>query len=413
LVAQKAGGVAGGIAGTGFTKVKGAGQWGVNKAKSVGQNTGKFAGRMGLAGVGAGLLRVGVGARDGTVGASVNKIGQFSSQWSKDMSKTREKQKAVARQKVLEKLGMSADVGGGVEKLRAVVDDKNVKIATNFAKGAGYATTGLAFGAPSAVAAMALGAYGARGGIGSFLTSVGKNNGKAEKRNNELRLLESQRATDFATASTKRKSALSALGERPSDGAGRKKYDQEEKKINKEYDNDRSTAKDKFSKAKEVLDKKNPHSILGWREGLGAVGGTIKGPNHYVVEGAKLATQENVKVHKTVDELATSGAHEVDKNAYYSPGGPNSSQQKLFDALNSGTEAASKALKNMADSLRSNSSSLNTAQKSNVQALKQLVAAQKSAGKDISAWGDVISVLNNIDTDDPNRKSVDDYVKKA
>ena len=120
----------------------------------------------------------------------------------------------------------------------------------------------------------------------------------------------------------------------------------------------------------------------------------MKGPNHFTIKAVELATGENRKVHKTVSDLGEEDTHEFDKRDFHSPGGPNSQQQKLFDALNSSTAEAAKAIKKMTDSVKSMPQNIGDAQRQTILSLKQMMAAQSAAGKSMGKFSNLISELD-------------------
>lgn len=427
MVTQQIGGIAGSIAGKGMAAIqKGKGLavgMAMKGVRTAITNTAKATSRTALR---AGGAMIGAGAKEGS---TRGKIGSFINQWGGDLKKTREKTKAEKRKKTLERLGMRDEVGGGMEKLDIMLKDKKIQRATNVVKGAGIAGVGLMTGNPALMVAgvVAGAAKGAskkgpiagtmeRHGKGREVIEAEENKEKVDKevaseRDNMLKPAEDIKNTRIQNIETMRQSLVSQLGPKPrhtDPEAVKTAYNDKAKTINGRAESGSKDVEEDFKKEKERvnahrqgdLDKANSN-VETARSRQGKVGKffedrgkEMKGPNHFTIEAVKLATEENRKVHKTVSDLGEEDVHEFDKRDFHSPGGPNSQQQKLFDALNSSTAEAAKALKKMTDSVKSMPQNINDAQSQTILSLKRMMAAQKAAGKDLGKFGDLIGELD-------------------
>lgn len=412
-------------------------------ALNVGKNTGKLAARTALR---TGGTLIGAGAKEGS---TRGKIGSFVNQWGNDLKDSRQEEKKKKRLKTLEKLGMSDKLGGSMEKLKTVAEDDKVKKAVNITKGVGIAAAGVLTGnVPLAIAGVATGiAKGAskKGIIADTLENRGKGRdlidaekdqemmktNVEENKKRETAPLEANR--DWAIKATEdwRKKQIDDLGPKPRNTASdtdKKAYTDLVAGINKEADNNILDHNEDFSNEKARIDNKykpdldsaearvkaeqTKQSSIG--KTMESWGNNMQGPNHITIKAAEEGTKQNAEVHRTVNELGEENVKEFPKTNWYSPGGPTSKQQKMFDALSENSAAAAKAMKQMVDSLKSSKNSLKPLEMQNIQALKQLIATQKTAGKDLGKFGDLIDVLNTTNTKDKKgRMTIDDYSKNS
>ncbi len=152
MVAQSAGGMAGGAASWGMGKIKQGKSWGMKKANSVGKDTATKYGRTAVGATG-GLLRAGAN-KD----SSRYKVGKFMGDVRQDSLKKERDAKATKRVNTLKKFGMSDD---NIEALGKAADTKTGRLV----KSAGVIGAGAATGnIPLGVAGVALGAGSLMGG---------------------------------------------------------------------------------------------------------------------------------------------------------------------------------------------------------------------------------------------------------
>ena len=341
------------------------------------------------------------------------------------MKKTREKAKAEKRKKTLEKLGMRDEVGGSMEKLGTVLKDKKVQKATNVAKGAVAIGAGVLIGGVPGIALAVAGiakGISKKGPIADTMESRGKgekirkaeeekekiDQGVGEKRASQLKSAEDEKKANLQNIEIKKQEKLTDAKTSFDTHNNETMYNNGVKKINEDAENKSKDVNEKFEKKKEEvnthrqgdLNSANSRVEIA-RSKQGAVGKfmestgkEMKGPNHFTIKAVELATGENRKVHKTVSDLGEEDTHEFDKRDFHSPGGPNSQQQKLFDALNSSTAEAAKAIKKMTDSVKSMPQNIGDAQRQTILSLKQMMAAQSAAGKSMGKFSNLISELD-------------------
>lgn len=198
IVTQQAGGIAGSMAGKGLGWAKKMGGAAVAGTGAAVLMSSRAARRTTLRGVGAGVGAIGKGADEGSIRASIGKVGAAANAWGNDMRTARLKEKAKNRQKTLEKLGMGEGAMEGITKMK---EDKNIKRATGIAKGA------VAGAAIAATGGLGLAGAAGGGGLGyAYQKARELIGGKAEswsqkkidKRNQDLEKFTTPRDNEIA-----------------------------------------------------------------------------------------------------------------------------------------------------------------------------------------------------------------------
>ncbi|MBU0636828.1 hypothetical protein KKH16_01300 [Patescibacteria group bacterium] len=230
------------------------------------------------------------------------------------------------------------------------------------------------------------------------------------KYNNEQKTndknIENSRNTEIGNLNTNPKysSVISSVIEE-------RKYEDEEKKINKTYKDEEKKINKTFKTGTETVNKKhdldittarneaatatkNQNKFGKWAEERSK---EMKGPNHWTIEGIKEGTKENNAVHNIVRDLGVEDIGAFSKGSFHSPGGPNSKNQKTFDLLNASTQEAAKRITFMANSIKNMPKILQPNQKNMVLEFKRMLAAQSAGGKSLNNFSDLITELEKRD----------------
>lgn len=451
MVAQQLGGIAGGIAGNAISRIKGAGAGALRKTQDFAQDRAALTARLGArTGLRVGGSLVGVGASKDSLRG---KIGGFAQQWGGELASSRQKEREKARQKTLEKLGMSSDVGGSMEKLKAVKEDPAMKRVTNATKmgayGVGVALTGGVLGGVPAIAMAAASADkawgvigGKKGAVGDALVWAGGKDKikEAEKEQEETKKdVEKEKSQRYKGEEASYKYRLDQinrdeqtkirnLGPKPMNTAPdnvKDIYNSKLEKINKDAENERKDEEDILKNNKSVIDKdykdrleaadqkvkSTKASQTGFQKTLAGWSGEIEGPHELTVKAIGNATADNAKAKEIVEAIEKLGdkVNLGDHNkTFYSQSGPSSKQNKVFDYL-AGSKPAIDSLVKSLNALSASGRKLNKAEIEGIKNLKQGIAAQLKGGKEVDS--DLIDAVDAHDIED-NMK-VADYKDKV
>jgi len=432
IISQEIGGVSGGIAGKGMSKLQ-EGKAKAGKALKTGAlRTGQATGRTALGASSAFTKKIG----SATGSDTLTKLGETGSSWRQDLIRNKDERKRNKRLEVMRKMGVRGDSDSKtMTKMGELSETKGARYAKATALGAaGVATGGL--GGAALVAAgggHALATHGQR-----KAEEREKERGEKKKKEKEEAGKERDEKIQRAAEDPKYQEALDRRNQGRKDVENRREkgeiseedYNKYLKKVEERFQNEDAVKKyektknqaeedykrkakdaDKKAQEKNFLDKVYSESwspLKDWH------------PQKVTKAAAKKGAEDHEKGKAEVSGYAEGGGKIQNNSAnnWYSSNGQSGAQKVKLDTLTTDDPKSRKALGNIEEEINNLADQIAHQGVENIPKekldrfdnLKQGVAAYKKGGHDDTGrLNDIAEALNKIPNRDGERKSVEDY----